>query len=116
MGLAGAGVLQIADRTLPISADGFLSDAGQWDRSVAEALAAAYSIELSEAHWNILGLLRAHFEAGNEPPSMRKLSGLIKSTLGQEYAGSIYLMKLFGPSPAKMAARLAGLPKPKNCF
>jgi tRNA 2-thiouridine synthesizing protein E len=47
---------------------------------------------------------------------MRHFSNELKNTLGTEKSRSIYLMKLFGSSPAKMAARLAGLPKPKNCL
>lgn len=109
-------MLALFGRTLETTSEGFLVHAEQWDRSVAEALAEAHGLDLTPAHWQVLELLRSYCEAGNEPPSMRQLVGLLKPHLGEHRVGSIYLMKLFGPSPAKMAARLAGLPKPKNCF
>lgn len=109
-------MLVSAGRGFETTNEGFLKYPDQWNRDVAEALAEAHGLQLTESHWQVLDLLRNYFDAGNEPPSMRKLSGLLKSELDSKNSGSIYLMKLFGPSPAKMAARLAGIPKPKNCF
>lgn len=109
-------MLVCAGRPLETTNEGFLSHPDQWDKDVAEALAEAHGLQLKPAHWQVLTVLRDYFDAGNEPPSMRKLSRLLKESVGQQQASSIYLMKLFGPSPAKMAARIAGLPKPKNCF
>jgi tRNA 2-thiouridine synthesizing protein E len=40
----------------------------------------------------------------------------VKQSLGDDKGRSIYLMQLFPGSPAKLAARLAGLPKPDNCL
>lgn len=109
-------MLVCAGRPLETTNEGFLARPDQWSEEVAEALADAHGIQLQPAHWQVLSLLRVYFEEGNEPPSMRNLSRLIKEKAGPQLSGSIYLMKLFGPSPAKMAARIAGLPKPKNCF
>lgn len=108
--------LSINGQSIPINKDGFLVNREDWSEQVAIALAEAHSIELTEARWQILKLLRNYCQRGNEPPSMRHFSAEIKIQLGAEKSRSIYLMKLFGSSPAKMAARLAGLPKPKNCL
>jgi tRNA 2-thiouridine synthesizing protein E len=35
---------------------------------------------------------------------------------GFEKGRSIYLLRLFPGSPAKLVAKYAGLPKPKNCI
>lgn len=102
--------------TIETSKEGFLLDQSQWNPEVGIAIAGAHGVELTEAHWEILDLLRDFCDRGNEPPSMRHLSREIRSQLGADKAKSIYLMRLFGSSPAKMAARLAGLPKPKNCL
>lgn len=91
-------------------------DASAWNTDVAEKLAQAHGVELSEEHWQVIRLLRDYCEQGNEPPSMRHLVKEVRLRLDESRAKSIYLMKLFGASPAKMAARLAGLPKPKNCL
>lgn len=108
--------LTVNGNTIATNQDGFLINQQDWSEEVGIALAAAHSVQLNEAHWEILHLLRHYCEQGNEPPSMRHLSAEIKTQLSPEKAKSIYLMKLFGASPAKMAARLAGLPKPKNCL
>ncbi|MCZ6459336.1 MAG: TusE/DsrC/DsvC family sulfur relay protein, partial [Gammaproteobacteria bacterium] len=38
------------------------------------------------------------------------------SQLGAEKGTSIYLLKLFPGSPAKLLAKIAGLPRPTNCL
>lgn len=108
--------LTIADQVIRTTPEGFLVNRSDWSPEVAQALARAHSISLRDAHWEIVTLIRQWCDAGNEPPSMRELVGQVRQQLGAEKARSIYLMKLFGPSPAKMAARLAGVPKPKNCL
>lgn len=108
--------LIVLGKTIATNKDGFLINSEDWSKDVGIALAAAHSVDLNDAHWEILHLLRNYCDSGNEPPSMRHLSSEIKNQLGPDKARSIYLMKLFGSSPAKMAARLAGLPKPKNCL
>tara|TARA_B110000971_G_C19808998_1_gene407912 strand:- start:140 stop:283 length:144 start_codon:yes stop_codon:yes gene_type:complete len=47
---------------------------------------------------------------------MRPLIKTIAAALDISKARSIYLMQLFPPNPAKIAAKIAGLPKPKNCL
>jgi tRNA 2-thiouridine synthesizing protein E len=102
--------------TIKTNTEGFLLDAGAWNEDVAEKIGDAHGVKLTEAHWEVISLVRNYCEQGNEPPSMRTLVKVVKLRLDQNKAKSIYLMKLFGASPAKMVARLAGLPKPKNCL
>ncbi len=102
--------------TINTNHEGFLTDAGAWSTAVAELLFEAHGIEPSASHWEIINLVREYCAEGNEPPSMRSLVKEVRQRLTPDKAKSIYLMKLFGSSPAKMAARLAGLPKPKNCL
>jgi tRNA 2-thiouridine synthesizing protein E len=47
---------------------------------------------------------------------MRPLIKYLKQQLSQPDLNSIYLLKLFPGSPAKIAAKIAGLPKPENCL
>lgn len=102
--------------TIKTNAEGFLLDADAWNVKVAEKIGEAHSVVLTDAHWEVITLIREYCAEGNEPPSMRTLVKEVKVRLDQNKAKSIYLMKLFGASPAKMASRLAGLPKPKNCL
>jgi len=47
---------------------------------------------------------------------MRPLCKTVAEHCGLEKGRSIYLLQLFPGSPAKLVARYAGLPKPKNCL
>ena len=108
--------LKLNGKTIHTNEEGFLLDSNSWNDQVAEVLCQAHSIAPTPAHWEVIHLLRNYCAEGNEPPSMRELVKEVRNQLDKEKAKSIYLMKLFGASPAKMAARLAGLPKPKNCL
>ena len=96
--------------------EGFLCDLKDWDRSVAEAIALSEQIDLTDSHWAVINTLRGYYQQTDISPAMRPFVKLIKTELSAEIGTSIALMKLFGPSPAKLAAKIAGLPKPTNCL
>jgi len=96
--------------------DGFLINLDDWSVDVAEQLAQAEAIELTEEHWEILNALRDFYREYDLSPAMRPLSKYLKQELSPEKASSIYLLKLFPGSPAKIAAKIAGLPRPENCL
>lgn len=96
--------------------DGYLVHLSDWNPSVAEALAAAENIQLSSAHWEIIDLLREFYREFELSPAMRALVKQTAIKLGEEKGRSIYLLQLFPPSPAKIASKIAGLPRPANCL
>ncbi len=96
--------------------EGFLVSSNQWDRSIANHLASQEGIKLDDGHWEIISLLQEFYEETDTVPEMRPLANLISKKLGKEKSKSIYLMLLFGGSPAKTAAKISGLPKPSNCI
>ena len=112
--------IKVGEHEVETTREGFLVDPHDWNREVSIALAHAHGVELVEAHWEIIHLLREYWKEGNKPPSTRVLVAEIRNripdqTVKATKGSSFYLMTLFGPSPAKMAARLAGLPKPEIC-
>lgn len=100
----------------PVDKDGFLRNLDDWNESVAEQLAASENIQLTEAHWEIIHCLRQFYRQFDLAPAMRPLVKFIAQELGKDKGNSIYLMRLFPGSPAKIAARIAGLPRPENCL
>jgi len=96
--------------------DGYLADLDQWNTNVAEQLAALEGITLTPAHWEVIEALRSFYQQYQLAPSQRPFVKHIANTLGTAKGNSIYLMQLFPESPAKVAARIAGLPRPTNCF
>ena len=100
----------LAGKTLALDADGNLANRNDWDEEIAKEIAAIEGIpELTAQHWAVIKFMRAVFEKEGDAPSIRRLtkeSGVDTKTLYQ----------LFPKGPAKKAARIAGLPKPKGCI
>lgn len=96
--------------------EGFLLHLDEWSELVAEQLAASEGLTLGEAHWEIIHLVRRYYATYRLSPAMRPLIKFIRLELGAEKASSLYLLKLFPGSPARLASKIAGLPKPDNCL
>ncbi len=99
-----------------VDVEGFLRNLSDWNEDIAHALAQQEGIELTPEHWEIIHLLRDFYQQYELSPAMRILVKQTKVTLGADKGKSIYLMKLFPGSPAKIASKIAGLPKPTNCL
>lgn len=99
-----------------VTAEGFLVSYNDWNAEVAQQLASKEAISLSPAHWEVIELLREYYATFDSSPAMRALVKFCKMRLGEEKGRSIYLLKLFPGSPAKIASKIAGLPKPANCL
>ncbi|QLF91818.1 TusE/DsrC/DsvC family sulfur relay protein [Pseudomonas sp. ABC1] len=108
--------LHVAGRDIPLDPDGYLVELDDWQPEVARALAQDEGIELDERHWEILELLRRFYDEFQLAPANRPLIKYVSLKLGAEKGNSLYLNALFQGPPAKRAARLAGLPRPANCF
>ena len=96
--------------------EGFLKNLDDWNADTAQEIAARENIILTEAHWEIIQLLRDFYKTFELSPSMRALVKYTHQRLGDEKGRSIYLLQLFPLSPAKIACKIAGLPKPANCI
>jgi len=83
---------------------------------VARQIAGAEDLELSDAHWEIIYLLRDFYREFDSSPAMRPLIKYCALKLGPDKGRSIYLLSLFPNSPAKLGSKIAGLPKPDNCL
>jgi len=101
---------------LAVDQEGFLLDLTLWDESIAHQIANQDGIVLTQAHFDVIYLLRDFYQKHQVAPANRPLVKLAKENLGQDKGNSIYLMTLFPESPAKFAAKIAGLPKPPNCL
>jgi len=112
--------LEVGTEDISLDPEGYLASLEDWSPEVGSALAAREGRQLDERHWEILSLLRDFYHQYELSPAMRPLTKAIKQQLGDQKGSSMYLMMLFpeqgqSESPARIAARLAGLPKPTNC-
>jgi len=108
--------LTVGTRQIALDKDGYLLDLTDWSAPVADALAATEELQLSAEHWEILELLRGFYEEFQLSPATRPLIKYTALKLGPEKGNSLHLNRLFKGTPAKLAAKLAGLPKPTNCL
>ncbi len=108
--------MSIKNSELNIDKEGFLKNLSDWTPEAATLLANNEGISLTEEHWEIIKLLRAFYQQFEISPAMRILVKITKESLGDKAGNSIHLMKLFPGSPAKLASKIAGLPKPTNCL
>ena len=100
----------LAGATVALNDEGFFEQPEQWTREMAIELAGADGIELlSPQHWQVIDFMRAEYASKGTGPTVR--------VLGKTSGVSVKdLYQLFPKGPAKQAARLAGIPKPKGCI
>lgn len=108
--------LDVEGQPIGLDPEGYLVDLDAWTPAVAHALAKEDGIELTDEHWEVIEVLRDFYARFAMAPPMRPLVKAVGQSLGDDKGRSIHLMRLFPGSPAKVAARLAGLPKPANCL
>ena len=96
--------------------EGYLLDLNHWNESLGEDIAEREGLTLTPQHWEIIHVLRRFYRQFEVSPAMRPLVKAVGKELGADKGKSIYLMQLFPGSPPKLAAKIAGLPKPANCL
>ena len=94
----------------------YLSDLGPWSKTKAIELGIVEGLDVENEHFEILVTARNFYSIYGFSPSMRPLCKTVTEHLGVSKGRSMYLNQLFPGSPAKIVAKLAGLPKPKNCI
>jgi tRNA 2-thiouridine synthesizing protein E len=93
-----------------VDAEGFLTDPAQWTEELATAIARENGIEqLTPRHWQVVRFMRETYLATGQAPSIR--------SLGKQSGVPIKeLYELFPKGPAKLAAKIGGIPKPRGCI
>lgn len=63
--------------------EGYLLSLDRWDESVAVELACRENIKLTEAHWEIIRLIRKFYQRYQMAPASRALISYVKKSLAQ---------------------------------
>ena len=100
----------IAGVTVDVNDEGFLTDPDLWTRDMAVELARDAGIdELTPQHWQVIDFMRKEYHEKGTGPTVR--------VLGKTSGVSVKeLYQLFPKGPAKLAAKTAGIPKPRGCI
>jgi tRNA 2-thiouridine synthesizing protein E len=104
------GTATIAGVDVTLSDDGFFEEPTQWTEAMAPDLARAEGIdELTDRHWQVIRYMRQEYFDKGTGPTVR--------ALGKSSGVSVKeLYELFPKGPAKLAAKIAGIPKPRGCI
>jgi tRNA 2-thiouridine synthesizing protein E len=91
-------------------AEGFFVHPEQWSEEIAPEIARENGIpDLTDRHWQVVNFMRNAYLEHGSAPSIR--------TLGKASGVPIKeLYQLFPKGPAKLAAKIAGIPKPRGCI
>ncbi|MHB8244332.1 MAG: TusE/DsrC/DsvC family sulfur relay protein [Acidimicrobiales bacterium] len=101
---------QIAGTTVEVTEDGFFVHPEQWTEEMAPELAKEQGIDaLTDRHWLAIHFMRNQYLEKGEGPSVRVLGKTSGVAIKELY-------QLFPKGPAKIAAKLAGIPKPRGCI
>ena len=93
-----------------LDAEGFFRDPQQWTPELASEIARQNGIEeLTDRHWQVMNFMRSTYLESGSAPTIR--------TLGKASGVPVKeLYQLFPRGPAKLAAKIAGIPKPRGCI
>lgn len=96
--------------TLTRDAEGFLQNPQEWTPEVAQLIAEENGVvPLTERHLQVCRYMRETFLKTGTAPTIR--------TLGKESGVTVKeLYQLFPKGPAKLAAKIGGIPKPHGCI
>ena len=102
--------LTYAGTQVSVNDEGFFTDPAQWREDMAQFIARQEGItELTERHWQVIKFMRHEYDTKGAGPTVR--------VLGKTSGVSVKeLYQLFPHGPAKEAAKIAGIPKPRGCI
>ena len=100
----------IAGRSIEVDDEGFLTDPQEWTREIGAEIARENGIpELTDRHWQVVDFMRERYLSEGAAPSIRTLGKASGVPVKELYA-------LFPKGPAKLAAKIGGIPKPRGCI
>lgn len=96
--------------TVEVDREGFFVRPEEWDESMVADLARDEGIDvLTDRHWQVIRFMRKEFADKGTGATVRVLGKASGVPVKELY-------ELFPKGPAKISARIAGIPKPKGCI
>lgn len=103
---------EVNGKTLEATESGFLANVDDWDKDVAEAIAAAEGLTLTQDHWDVIEYLRdAYINHNGEQPNNRAILKAMQDKWEGRKVDNKTLFDLFPGNPSKQAGKIAGLPE-----
>ncbi len=106
---------EVNGTTVETDEEGYITNLSEWTPELAEVIAKAEDVDMTDEHWAVVNFLRDYYEEYQIAPAVRVLIKAIKKSMGKEVGNNKYMYELFPYGPAKQACKIAGLPKPTGC-
>jgi len=91
--------------------EGYLVDTGEWNEAVAEQLALAEDVRLTDEHWDVIRFMREYYEEHQIAPDARYVIKHLSNRLGADARNALF--KLFAYGYVKQACKIAGMKRPR---
>ncbi len=100
----------LAGTPVELDDEGFFRHPEQWNREMGVDIAKAEGIDpMTERHWQVVEFMRKEYAEKGTGPTVRMLGKTSGVSVKELY-------QLFPRGPAKVAAKIAGIPKPRGCI
>ena len=99
-------------KVLETTETGYLVSQDDWDKDVAQVIAAAEGLTLTQDHWDVIEYLRdAYLNHNGEQPNNRAMLKAMQDKWPDRKVDNKALFDLFPGNPSKQAGKIAGLPE-----
>ena len=103
---------EVNGKVLEATENGYLESPDDWDKDVAEVIAAAEGITLTQDHWDVIEYLRdAYLNHNGEQPNNRAILKTVQEKWAGRKVDNKILFDLYPGNPSKQAGKIAGLPE-----
>jgi tRNA 2-thiouridine synthesizing protein E len=106
--------IELNGKTIETDKNGYLVNAEDWSRDLAEAMARQDGLALTQKHWDLIEFLREEFFNNNgNQPNTRNIVKAMSEKWGQSLQQKdVY--DLFPKDPSKQGGRISGLPESRR--
>jgi tRNA 2-thiouridine synthesizing protein E len=106
--------IEFNGKTIETDKNGYLVNAEDWSKELAEHLAKEEGLTLTDKHWDLIDYLRdAFINHGGEQPNTRHIVKAMSDKWGTNVSQKdVY--DLFPKDPSKQGGRIAGLPESRR--
>jgi tRNA 2-thiouridine synthesizing protein E len=103
--------LEVNGKSIATTEDGYLEDFNDWDLDVAQAIADADELPMTDKHWDVVNYLRdEHVNNNGAEPNERTILKAMSKLWGEKVSSKT-MYEMFPAMPSKQGRKFAGLPK-----
>jgi len=104
--------LEVNGTKIEVDNEGYLLRPEEWNEAIAEHIAVLEDIDLNEAAWQVVRMVRDHYFERQSVPETRTILKKLAAIMGKDKATRKYLYNMFPYGYGQQACKIAGMRKP----